>query len=412
MNKTGSPEWFNEKAQEIDYVRFSERMEGLRVVFYDRFSPDKLKRMSGEELLEVVFGNRKDSMIKWLMFDPEYRDFGAPGEYNYLGIVYETKENGWKYRAENNIYQITKSEAVEKAEQTRDKLLECINCIRSIEFKTIKDYEMLEEKTKAIYFYNYAWVIKYYQMIFPYLFPGMYSDSIIKRTIEIIGLKYHGNARRLLNVGELALFIRRCDINNIVFNKIYSDKWDWAGSFYPCEAAEDNIRLGKEVVCKKDYPYYRLGQLSSIDTKEYSEKVIEIERDIDAKNLTGSDREAVVRIRVNQGVFRELLLRRYKKCCLCGVSEPKLLVASHIKPWSESEALEKLDVDNGFIFCPNHDRLFDGGWISFADDGSIKISDSLNDVDRVFMNVNSDMKIKINDGNKKYLEFHREKIFR
>ena len=53
----------------------------------------------------------------------------------------------------------------------------------------------------------------------------------------------------------------------------------------------------------------------------------------------------------------------------------ELLVASHIKPWSISDANEKLDIHNGLLMCPNHDKLFDRGYISFDDTGRILISE-------------------------------------
>lgn len=125
----------------------------------------------------------------------------------------------------------------------------------------------------------------------------------------------------------------------------------------------------------------------------------------------GEDREALVKIRINQGEFRKRLLRRYTHCCLCNVGNPKLLIASHIKPWSESSPEEKIDVNNGFLFCPNHDRAFDRGFISFDSDGNIIISDELSSKDRMFLNINEDMKIPVSDENRGYLAYHRENIF-
>ena len=136
-----------------------------------------------------------------------------------------------------------------------------------------------------------------------------------------------------------------------------------------------------------------------------------IEKELDEEHLLGETREAVIRVRVNQGIFRERLLRKQSRCCLCGVSNPALLTASHIKPWSVSEPEERLDNDNGFLMCPNHDKLFDRGLISFADDGSILISDALSKEDRIFMNVNESMCLKLTEKNKKYLRYHREHIF-
>ena len=88
------------------------------------------------------------------------------------------------------------------------------------------------------------------------------------------------------------------------------------------------------------------------------------------------------------------------------------MLASHIKPWSACASHEKLDVNNGFLLCPNHDRLFDNGWISFDDTGAILISEQLDPVDRINMNVFDDMKIHLTEENKKYLEYHRKNIFR
>ena len=67
-------------------------------------------------------------------------------------------------------------------------------------------------------------------------------------------------------------------------------------------------------------------------------------------------------------------------------------------------------MDNGFLLCPNHDKLFDNGFISFDNTGRIIVSEKLDQVNCVYMNVQSDMKIDINNGNKKYLEYHREHI--
>ena len=54
---------------------------------------------------------------------------------------------------------------------------------------------------------------------------------------------------------------------------------------------------------------------------------------------------------------------------------------------------EKLDIENGFLMCPNHDKLFDEGWISFDNNGRIMISDRLQENDMVYMNIRGDMKI-------------------
>lgn len=150
---------------------------------------------------------------------------------------------------------------------------------------------------------------------------------------------------------------------------------------------------------------------AEIKLVDYSSKARQIEKEIEELNIDGKTKEKLVKVRVNQGIFRDRLLTRYNKCCLCNVNNPQLLVASHIKPWSECENSEKLLVDNGYLLCPNHDSLFDKGLISFNDDGAIIISSKLDDVNRMFMNVNEGMKIKVVVGNIPFLRYHREHIF-
>jgi len=133
--------------------------------------------------------------------------------------------------------------------------------------------------------------------------------------------------------------------------------------------------------------------------------------EIDELNLHGETRNAVVKIRVNQGVFRERLLKKYSKCCLCEVSKKDLLTASHIKPWSNCKPEEKLDVDNGFLLCPNHDKLFDKGWISFTEEGIILISNEISEMDRIYLNIKEDLKINLTEKNKEYLKYHRNILF-
>ena len=50
--------------------------------------------------------------------------------------------------------------------------------------------------------------------------------------------------------------------------------------------------------------------------------------------LTGDEKEVLVKARINQSIYRQTLIKKYKcKCCLCGVTNERMLIASHIKPW-------------------------------------------------------------------------------
>ncbi|WP_027088203.1 HNH endonuclease [Cohnella panacarvi] len=115
--------------------------------------------------------------------------------------------------------------------------------------------------------------------------------------------------------------------------------------------------------------YSKNGSIAyEIDEAE-AEEVVDILRDIDEPMLNKTERDVLVRSRIGQSTFKNKLIRRSPKCELCGISDPRLLIASHIKPWRESNNVERLDVDNGFLLCPNHDMVFDKGYISFDHEG-------------------------------------------
>ncbi|MEN9523817.1 MAG: hypothetical protein RL065_2194, partial [Bacteroidota bacterium] len=59
---------------------------------------------------------------------------------------------------------------------------------------------------------------------------------------------------------------------------------------------------------------------------------------LDIKDLKGDVKLREVKIRVNQNVFRQIILANYSnKCAITGIDLPQLLFASHIVPWSKNE---------------------------------------------------------------------------
>jgi hypothetical protein len=129
-------------------------------------------------------------------------------------------------------------------------------------------------------------------------------------------------------------------------------------------------------------------------------------------NLEGFDREALVKIRVGQSYFRaRLLVYTPIKCKICGMDFEPLLIASHIKKWSESSRHEKVDISNGFLLCPQHDKLFDKGYISISDEGQILVSSQLDQGTRKLLALSDDIRIILSENNRYYLAWHRENIF-
>lgn len=132
-----------------------------------------------------------------------------------------------------------------------------------------------------------------------------------------------------------------------------------------------------------------------------------------AKDLE-TEKETIVKARKGQGKFRDDVLTCWSNACaVTQFGKSKLLRASHIKPWKESDNRERLDQYNGLLLTPNLDALFDGGWITFDEGGKIKISPEISATELAKLGVDASMKLrKIHLQNEKFLQFHRTKIFR
>jgi putative restriction endonuclease len=88
----------------------------------------------------------------------------------------------------------------------------------------------------------------------------------------------------------------------------------------------------------------------------------------------GKERHVIVKQRVNQKVFRDRILSAYDyKCCVTGLAIPQLLVAGHIIPWSQDVA-NRLNPQNGLCLNMLHDKAFDRGLITIANDFTVKYS--------------------------------------
>ena len=91
--------------------------------------------------------------------------------------------------------------------------------------------------------------------------------------------------------------------------------------------------------------------------------------------LESTVKEAVIQARRGQGKFKSNVEAVEKACRLTGITNPSLLIASHIKPWrSCTSAQERLDGMNGLLLTPDADLLFDRGFITFENDGEVKVS--------------------------------------
>jgi putative restriction endonuclease len=101
------------------------------------------------------------------------------------------------------------------------------------------------------------------------------------------------------------------------------------------------------------------------------------------EDYMGETRQVITEQRIKQNFFRRAVLSSYRgRCCMSGLSEPRLLIASHIVPWSKDKA-NRLNPSNGLCLSAIHDRAFDKGLITLTDD--FRVSAVLKRLDEPFV---------------------------
>ena len=87
-----------------------------------------------------------------------------------------------------------------------------------------------------------------------------------------------------------------------------------------------------------------------------------------------STTQALVNQRVGQDFFRRAVLANYEEvCCITGIADPRLLTASHIKPWGK-DTENRHNPANGLLLSATLDRAFDRGLITVDHNRRIWVS--------------------------------------
>ena len=170
------------------------------------------------------------------------------------------------------------------------------------------------------------------------------------------------------------------------------------------------------------YSVYGLGEgywgLNSFRNILQAGNIIPIEqRQIDAVSsneaLTATQRETIILARIGQGKFRQKIIDKYQKCIITGISDQRLLLASHIKPWRSADNSERISSENGLLLSPLYDKLFDKGLITFRENGTIVVSESLSSDDINLISIDRQT-VYLRDMSyerKKNMQYHNDMIF-
>ncbi len=218
--------------------------------------------------------------------------------------------------------------------------------------------------------------------------------EILDRTPSSVGLKlsnlaHYDPAMRERNIKGMS---NASKLDKEIVEEFYSD---WPGLSYQ---AKEILAKYKNVPIEKVIP-----EIESVPLPE------------------GKDKERLIKTRVGQNFFRSTVLCAYgNSCCVTGIKTPELLIASHIKPWKDSdEKTERTNPENGLCLNALHDKAFDQGLITIDKNYRLIVSSSLkkaimdeNTKNWFFSYANS--KIALPDKfvpSPDFLEYHNDVIF-
>lgn len=128
--------------------------------------------------------------------------------------------------------------------------------------------------------------------------------------------------------------------------------------------------------------------------------------------IKDTEKNALAKSRIGQGVFRDGLLRIWGGCAVTGYRRPVVLLASHIKPWRDSTNLERLDPYNGLLLQPTIDRLFDKGLISFDRKGKLIRAAGFSGEELETLGISRNGRLRqVQNETMRYIEYHRNNEF-
>lgn len=221
----------------------------------------------------------------------------------------------------------------------------------------------------------------------------------VKELARIIGRSDNSAALRLVNFAACDPYI------------INSGRTGMPGGITMCKPIWDEFADDHE----------RLFSEAQIIKANLLHQSVEESLKITSQDLEGKEKSVVIKQRINQSVFRSMILANYEeRCAITGINIPELLVAGHIIPWSDSTPQQKLSPENGICLSSLYDKAFDKGLITISpDDYTIQLSSALREYETqdfydkhfgIICGKSITMPIE-HKPNRDYLAYHRDRVF-
>lgn len=120
-----------------------------------------------------------------------------------------------------------------------------------------------------------------------------------------------------------------------------------------------------------------LKQITGVDDKSLDIILPQLELAEANKDYSGEERQVTISQRIRQNFFRSTILSNFEeRCCISGLSEPRLLIASHIVSWVQAPD-KRLSPHNGLCLSALYDRAFDRHLLTLNDHLEVRLAPKL-----------------------------------
>jgi hypothetical protein len=149
------------------------------------------------------------------------------------------------------------------------------------------------------------------------------------------------------------------------------------------------------------------------EAQRQREELKELDKIKRSVRLTRTTKRRLVASRIGQGKFRQNVEAIEPGCRVTGITDRRFLRASHIRPWRRSNNAQRLDGNNGLLLAAHIDHLFDGGYLSFTDEGDVIFSKRCPREIPTALGIRTPVNVgAFHPGQKAYLRYHRRHVFR
>jgi len=194
-------------------------------LFSQKFSPDYLKSLDGEVLIDTIFniGNR-DGLTYWLEFknDEEFKtnsnSYGSiAGGSSFKYVMYKRNSDGkWVTGNPQNPDILSTADAIELGRKLRNSLVVGAELIENLPGDaTIEDYINLQEELSTVLInnmHNLGWVHKYYHMLYPNRIDAFHTTKWQRHALICCNVKPQHEDSLYVMSGQLIQIVKQIDL--------------------------------------------------------------------------------------------------------------------------------------------------------------------------------------------------------